>query len=223
MSFWRHARILARHELLLERRAGETWSIILPFAMAALVALPLAIGLDQPTISRIGPAAYWVFALLFGMQIAWRQSSGDTGPIRDVIVLSGVDPAARFAGRALASGILILGFMMTLGLLTIFFYSPQSIVRWPLVLVVVVLFAIGLAQLSTLAAEITSGLSSRPGVAPLLVAPLAIPLLVAAAQMTAALTRAAGILVWLLLLVLVDLILAITGVLTARPLEEMAS
>jgi heme exporter protein B len=220
---WRQAVILARHELLLERRAGETWSLILPFAMAALVALPLGIGLDQPTISRIGPAAYWAFALLFGMQIAWRQSSNDTGPARDAIMLSGVDPAARFAGRALASGILILGFMVTLGLLTIFFYTPPAIDRWPLVSVGVILFAVGLAQLSTLAAEITAGLSSRPRVAPLLVAPLAIPLLIGATQMTAALTRAAGILPWLLLLVLVDLILAITGTLTARPLEETAA
>jgi heme exporter protein B len=223
MSFWKQVTILARHELLLERRAGETWSIILPFAMAALIALPLGIGLDQPTISRIGPAAYWAFTLLFGMQIAWRQSSTDTGPTRDAIVLSGVDPAARFAGRSLASGVLILGFMVALGVLTIFFYSPPVIDRWAPMLTGVALFAIGLAQLSTLAAEITAGLSSRPGVAPLLVAPLATPLLIGAAQLTAGLTRAAGILVWLLLLVLVDLILAITGVLTARPLEESAA
>ncbi len=54
-------------------------------------------------------------------------------------------------------------------------------------------------------------------------APLALPLLIGAAQATDSLLRSGGILPWLLMLVLADLLLAIVGVLTARPLEEAAT
>jgi heme exporter protein B len=85
------------------------------------------------------------------------------------------------------------------------------------------LFAAGLAQLATLASDLTIGLGARSSLAPLLVAPLALPLLIGAAQATDSLLRSAGILPWLLTLVLANLLLAIVGVLTARPLQEAAT
>jgi len=56
--------------------------------------------------------------------------------------------------------------------------------------------------------------------APLLVAPLAIPILLGAAQATEGLRLGTGILRWILVLALVDVVLALAGVLTARVLEE---
>ena len=100
---------------------------------------------------------------------------------------------------------------------------PRRSCRWPLLILVGLLFAAGLAQLATLAADLTIGLGARSSLAPLLVAPLALPLLIGAAQATNSLTVASGILPWLLMLVLADLLLAIVGVLTARPLEEAAT
>jgi len=47
-------------------------------------------------------------------------------------------------------------------------------------------------------------------------------MLIGATQATNSLYRGGSILPWLLILVLADLILAVAGVLTARPLEEAA-
>jgi heme exporter protein B len=222
MIFWRQARVLMRHELRLERRAGETWAIILPFSLGALVAVPLAIGTDLPLISRIGPAIFWVVALLFGMQIAFRYASPDRGPTRDLVVLLGVDPGARFTGRAIANGLLLIAFMTILGVGTLFLYTPEGFANWPWLIIVGLLFAVGLAQVSTLVGELTAGLGARPTLGPLLVTPLALPLVIAASQATNSLNRDGGILPWLLMLALADMVLAIVGVLTARPLEETA-
>jgi hypothetical protein len=52
---------------------------------------------------------------------------------------------------------------------------------------------------------------------------MSVPILLGAAQATEGLRLGAGILRWLLLLAVVDLVLAIAGVLTARPLEEAGS
>ena len=223
MKFWGQVRAITSHELLIERRSGETWSIITPFAAAALMTVPLAIGINLPLISSIGWPVFWSITLLFGMQVAWRHVSGERNAMRDLITLLGVDPAARFTGRVIASGVLLSGFMLVIGVLTIFLYTPNDLNRWPLLIVVGLLFAAGLAQLATLASDLTIGLGARSSLAPLLVAPLALPLLIGAAQATDSLLRSSGILPWLLMLVLADLLLAIVGVLTARPLQEAAT
>jgi heme exporter protein B len=223
MRFWGQVRAITSYELLIERRSGETWSIITPFAAAALMTIPLAIGINLPLISSIGWPIFWSITLLFGMQVAWRHVSTERNAMRDVITLLGVDPAARFTGRVIASGVLLSGFMLVIGILTVFLYTPDELTRWPLLIVVGVLFAAGLAQLATLASDLTIGLGARSSLAPLLVAPLALPLLIGAAQATDSLLRSSGILPWLLMLVLADLLLAIVGVLTARPLQEAAT
>ena len=223
MTFWRQVRAITSYELLIERRSGETWSIITPFAAAALMTIPLAIGINLPLISSIGWPIFWSIALLFGMQVAWRHVSSERNAMRDAITLLGVDPAARFTGRVVASGVLLSGFMLVIGALTIFLYTPDELIRWPWLIVVGLLFAAGLAQLATLASDLTVGLGARSSLAPLLVAPLALPLLIGAAQATDSLLRSSGILPWLLMLVLANLLLAIVGVLTARPLQEAAT
>ena len=223
MTFWGQVRAITSYELLIERRSGETWSIITPFAAAALMTIPLAIGVNLPLISSIGWPIFWSVTLLFGMQVAWRHVSSERNAMRDVITLLGVDPAARFTGRVIASGALLSGFMLVIGALTVFLYTPAELERWPLLIVLGLLFAAGLAQLATLASDLTVGLGARSSLAPLLVAPLALPLLIGAAQATDSLLRSSGILPWLLMLVLADLLLAIVGVLTARPLQEAAT
>ncbi len=220
------ARVIAQNDLLVDRRAGETFGLVVPFALAALITIPLAVGIDQPTISRLGLPAFWVVTLLFGMQIAWRQVAGSERAVHDQIRLSGVDPAAGFAGRAIANFALLVGFMLVSLLLAILLYSPAPIVRWLAFGTALVLFAIGLSVISTLIADLTLGLSVRSGLAPLLVVPLSLPLLLAGSQVgqlasaEAAISRPGGILAWLLVLLLVDLIGVIAGVLSARPLEE---
>ncbi|MGH8928396.1 MAG: heme exporter protein CcmB, partial [Acidimicrobiia bacterium] len=171
IGFWGQIRAIAAHDLLIERRSGETWSIITPFAAAALVTIPMAIGPNLTVISSIGWPVYWSVGLLFGMHIAWRHTTGDRIALRDLVTLLGVDPAARFAGRAIASGLLLAGFMVTIGALTIFLYSPGTPSSWALLALTALLFSAGLAQIATLAADVTFGLGSRSTLAPLLVAP----------------------------------------------------
>ena len=80
--------------------------------------------------------------------------------------------------------------------------------------------ALGLALLGTLAASITSSVNAGPALVPFIVAPLAVPLLLAATQALDSLRPSDSILPWVLLMVAADLALIIAGVLTARPLQE---
>ena len=221
MIFWRQAFEIARVDLTVERRLGNTIRITLPFALVALMVFPLALGLQLGVVSEIGIGIFWALGILFGMQVALRQSAADTRERRDLQALVGLDPAARFTGRVISGGLLMLGFLLTLliGMLILFDpIIPEG--AWPVLIAATFLVGVGLTELGTLAGEVTTGLANRTVLASLIVAPLALPLIIGASQSVEALQRDTSILPWVLLLVASDLALAVAGVALAKPLEE---
>jgi heme exporter protein B len=221
MSFWTQTIEIARIDLRVERRLGDTLRIVLPFAVVALLVFPLALGIELAVISRIGPAVFWALGILFGMQVALRQSVTDSQERRDLHALAGVDPAARFVGRIISGGILMMVFLLVLFLAMVLLYGPALPEgSWSTMLISSALFSIGLAELGTLAGEVTTGLRNRTALASLIVAPLALPLVIGASQSLEALSRGTGILTWVLLMAVTDLALTVVGVGLARPLEE---
>lgn len=218
VSFWRQAVEIGRKDLRTEFRSGEVLMITVPFGAAALMLIPLAVGTDAPLLSQIGPGMYWSIVMLFGVMVTVRQSAIDGPAQRDLLGLLGVDAAARFVGRGGASALLLLIFEAVLAPVGLALYGTDPSGWWWL-LAVLPLVAIGLGLLGTLASAIASSISSSTLV-PLIVVPLAVPMLLAATQITEGLRINATILGWLLLLVVMDLLLAVAGVLSARPLQE---
>jgi len=217
-GFWTQALEMARKDLRTELRTGEVFLITIPFGAVALMLIPLAIGTDAALLRQIGPGMYWVVVLLFGVLVATRQSAVEDTPQQDLLSLLGIDPAAQFAGGAGATTLLLLAFELVLGPVALALYDPQP-KGWLWIAVLVPLVAIGLGLLGTLAATIASSIASS-ALVPLLVAPLSVPILLAASQTMDGLRFGNTILGWILLLVTMDLLLAVAGVLSARPLQE---
>ncbi len=218
-GFWVQARSVADRDLLRERRRGEVLWITIPFGVIALLLVPLAVGTDIPLLRRIGPGLFWVIVMLFGVLVAVRQANTDSPAQRDAAALLGLDPAASFVGQTLTSALLLVGFEVLVGIAAVAFYD-LPLQGWPWLLVVFPLVALGLALLGTLAGSIVSSVNAGTALVPLLVAPLSVPLLLAATQALEGLRLGRSILSWLLLMATVVLVLAIVGVLTARPLQE---
>ena len=221
MSLWSQSLEIARVDLSVERRSGDVFRVIIPFGVIALLVFPFALGADLTSITLLGPAVYWAIGILFGLQIALRQAAYDTPTRRDLYALLGVDPAARFVGRALSGSVLSAGFFAALLVATLVIYSPEFPSGWPLpVVLATALAAVGLTELGTLAGEVTADLRNRSTLAPLLVAPLSLPLVIGGSQTVESLARGTSILPWILLLLATDLALAVAGVGLAQPLEE---
>lgn len=211
--------VAAKRDLARERRRGEVLWVTIPFGVVAMLLIPMAVGADAPRLRELGPGLFWVIVLLFGVLVTVRTTAADTPQQRDLNRLIGLDPAAGFVGRSLASFVLLLAFEVVVGLATIALYDV-SLAGWfwlPLILVVA---GAGLALVGSLAASIAGNLATGPALVPLLVAPLAVPLLLGATQALDGLRLGNSILPWLLLMVTVVLVLLIVGVLTARPLQE---
>ena len=210
---------IARRDLRRERRTGEVVWVTLPFGAIALLLVPLAIGTDAPMLQRIGPGLFWVVVMLFGVLISVRQTNAETTAQRDQVALTGLDPAAIYVGRAAASFVLLVVFQAVLGVMTLVLYDVpvEGFVLLPVTFLVV---GAGLSLLGTLAAGIVSTGTNATALVPLLVAPLSIPLLIGATQALEALRLGRSSLTWVLMMIVTVLVLAIAGVLSARPLQE---
>ncbi len=205
---------VAERDLRRERRRGEVAWVTIPFGAVSLLLLPLAVGVDAAMLRTIGPGLFWVVVLLFGVLVTVRRTAdmGATAGIR-----LGIDPAASFLGAAAANAVLLLVFEAVVGVVAVLLYD-LDLSAWPWLLVVIPGVAVGLALLGTLAAAVSSGAGS-PSLVPFLVAPLAVPLLIGATQ-AAGLEGGGGILPWVLMVLLVDVVALVLGVVTARPLQE---
>ena len=218
--FWLQVGAVARKDLLIEGRVGEVLYVTIPFGAVALLLLPLAVGTDLALLENIGAGLYWSIVLLFGMMVAFRQTAEEGPAQRDMLAMMVVDPAARFTGKSIATAALLGLFEAALLPVVIVLYDPESVGGWGWLAAAAVLVAIGLAMVGTLAASVTAGLRTRNTLAPLLVAPLSLPLLVGATQVYESLTIGESPLIFLALLLAVDLALAIAGVITAPAIEE---
>lgn len=218
--FWQQALGITRRDLTIEGRAGEVLGVVLPFAVAAVFVVPLATDALARRLADLASPVFWLVGLLFGMTVSLRQTGTETVTQRRQLALAGLDPSARFTGRALAASALTFGVLVVTAPLVVLFYDPAPIPRPWVMLGVLVLFSAGLSMLSTLAGDVTIGLRTRSALAPLLVVPLSVPLLVGASQSLEAVVQERSTLTWVLLMVVVDLALAVAGVVTARPLEE---
>lgn len=221
-GFWRSASIIARRDLRIEVRSGEALSVVFPFAVVATWVVPLATDASRGLLRNLAAPVYWLVFLLFGMMIVIRQTASETSDQRRVLALTGLDPAARFAGRTAASAMILVPTSATLviPIIVLYNYRPPS-GMW-LMVPVIILAAMGMSMLGTLAADVTVGLRARTSLAPLLMAPLAAPLLMGAAQALESLIAERSMITWVLVLVIADLGLAAAGVMSARALEEIA-
>lgn len=207
-------------DLLIERRSREVLLVTVPFAVMVVAMFPIALSGNRPLLAEIGLGILWAVITVFGILIALRRSGEEQQPSRDLLTLSGLDPAAEFAGRSLATFALLLTLEVVLAPVIVVMYDVRPSSDWMWLLLTGTLFAAGLSLVSTIAAGMTAGLAGRHALVPLLVAPLAVPLLVAATRSADSLRAGTGILAWTLVLLAMVLALAVTGVLSASPLRE---
>jgi heme exporter protein B len=218
-GFLTQAMAVTKRDLQRERRSGEVVWVTLPFGAVALLLIPIAIGTDTPTLRRVGVGMFWVVVMLFGVLIAVRRTTSDSVAQKDMVALTGIDPAAGFVGTAVANFLLLLIFEVVLGVLTVVLYDVD-LKGWPWIPAILILVAAGLSLLGTIAAGIVSTGRGAAALVPLIVAPMSVPLLIAATQAFEGLRLGESILTWVLMLIVIALVLSVAGVLTARPLQE---
>ncbi len=218
----RHARAVAAKDLRIEVRGRYAVGSLLPFAGTVLIAFGLSLGPGRTLLQQTAPGLLWL-AVLFASVLAFRrsyESEGEDGALEG-LVLAPVDRASIFLGKAAAviAELLVLEVLVWLMVVALFDLALRS----PgVVAAAFVLGTIGLAAVGSLFGVLTESARAREAVFPLLVLPLATPILVAGVKATAlATTGSAGQAVsWLGLLVAFDVVFVAAGTLVFGYLLE---
>ena len=211
--------VLARKDLSVDRRTGEVFGVVAPFGAVALFLVPLGVGAETALLTAVGPALFWLIVLLFGVLVTMRGGAVDSPAHRALLLLSGVTPRVRLAGRALGNTALLLAFQLVIAPVAIVLYAPD-LGGWPWLLPMVVLVAAGLGTLGAFADLVSEGLAGRTTLGPLLVTPITVPLLLGAVGVIDATRYERPAWPWLVLVLAVDLASALSAAWCVRHLED---
>ena len=223
MTVLRQAVLIARKDLTIEVRGRYGAGAMLPFAATVLIAFGLSLGPGRTLLQEIAPGLLWL-AVLFASVLAFRQafqSEGEDGGLEGLI-LAPVDRAAIFFGKAAAVAVQLLALeIVVIALVTALFDLSLGAEVAPLA-AAFVLGTVGLSAVGSLFGAVSESPRAREGVFPLLVLPLATPVLVAGVKATALAAQGRGseATSWLGLLVAFDLVVVSVGALVFGYLLE---
>ena len=223
MRSLRLAAAVAAKDLRIELRGRHAASLAWPFAGTLLLAFGLALGPGRTLLEAAAPGLLWL-ALLFGSTLLARrayEAEAEDGALEG-LVLAPVDKASVFAGKAAAMAVELLVLEASvLVMVAVLFGLPLG--RGVVVIVAALaLGTVGLAAVGSLFGVLAVVPRAREAAMPLLVMPLATPVLVAGVKATelAVAGRGGEAGSWLGLLVAFDLVFLAAGTLVFEYLVE---
>lgn len=178
----RDALLVAGKDLRIEARSRVTVNQVAPFAVLVLVVFAFALDPDRGVLAKAAPGLFWVavlFVSLLAVQRAFAVEAADGG--RDSLRLSGLDPAGVFLGKAAAVTLQLLALEVLLAAGIAVLYNA-ALRDAPMLLVTCVAATAGLAAAGTLYGVLAAGLRVRETLLPLLLVPVAAPVVLAATK-----------------------------------------
>jgi heme exporter protein B len=219
----RQAWAIAGKDLRIEVRGRYALCAVLPFAGTLLIAFGLSLGPGRTLLQQTAPGLLWL-AVLFASVLAFRrsfESEGEDGALEGLL-LAPIDKAAVFLGKATAvlAQLLVLEVAVVLLVAGLF---GLSLGRDPVTFAAAFLLGtVGLSAVGTLFGVLAESPRAREAVFPLLVLPLATPVLVAGVRATALAVAGRGgeAASWLGLLAAFDVVFVAAGTLVFAYLLE---
>ena len=176
---------LARVKLVLELRRREVVFAMLLFILATIVIVHFALGGDRGAGTRAAAGMLWaavVFTAVLGLIRTF--SAEAEGGVLDALLLAPIDRAAIWLGTALAQ----LGFLLVIEVVAVPLWWLLFLQRdgpdLGTVVAALLLANIGIALVGTLSAGLALGARTRDVLLPVLVLPLAIPIVIAGVTAT---------------------------------------
>jgi heme exporter protein B len=170
---------IVRKDILLELRTRESITAMAVFAVMAIVMFNFALRLRVDAFRPLTPGVLWVTLVFAGtLGLSRSMSSEQINQCMDGLLLAPCDRSVIFAGKAITNVIFTLAVaLLVVPIMAILF--DETLVQ-PGVWLVVLLGVIGYAGAGTLIATMAASTRAREVFLPILLFPLALPLLVAA-------------------------------------------
>lgn len=223
MILVRQAAAMAGKDLRIQMRSRYGLGAVLPFAGTLLIAFGLSLGPGRSLLQQTAPGLLWL-AVLFASVLSFRQAyqvESEDGAL-EALLLSPFDRGSIFLGKAVAVAV-ELWLLEAIVLLLVSALFGLSLWKAPAALAAAFLLGtIGLSAIGSLFGSLADSPRAREAIFPLLVLPLATPVLVAGVKATelAAAGRGAEVGSWLALLVAFDVVFLSLGMVVFGQLIE---
>lgn len=172
----------------MERRTLQTLNVMVVFSLIAVVTYNFALDASLSAAREVASGLLWVTILLAGTLGLNRSFSAETETRAiDSILISPIDRSAIYVGKVMSNALSIaLVEVILLPIFTIFFNKP--FLRLP-VIAIVLLGTIGYVAAGVLVSSMASQTRASYILIPILLLPLTLPIVLAAARATAALVN----------------------------------
>jgi heme exporter protein B len=202
-------------DLRIELRTKETLAALLLLGLLILVVLSFAFDPMSPVREAAAPGVLWV-AVVFAGTLGMNRSllrERDNDCLQGLL-LAPVDRGAIFLAKALANFLFMAAAQVVLVPLFVFFFNLPLIATVSRLAPVVLLGLLGFAAVGTMFAAVSLRTRAREVMLPLLMLPLAAPLIIAGIQASTALLAGAPLAAvahWLNLLAAFDAVFLVVG------------
>lgn len=215
---------VAGKDLRVEWSSKVTTVRVLPFAGVLVLLFAVALDPDRGLLPRVAPGLFWLAVLLSALLAIGRAFAVERHNAAGAgLLLSGLDPAAMYLGKAAALAAQLLVLEATVGMAMIVMYDVTARDAWLLV-TGALLATVGIAAAGTLYGALVVNDRGRDSLLALLLLPVLLPVLLAATRIFEAATEGAagGDMAWLGLLAVFAALYGGVGVLTFGSLIEEA-
>ncbi len=179
---WRDALLIAGKDLRIELRSKVTFNQILPFAFIVLIVFAFALDTSPDTLQKVAPGLFWLAVLIssiLGVDRAIAIETHDNAS--DGLLVYGVDPGGIFLGKVASVFVQLFLLEIVLIIAMIVLYGPK-IGGWPLVVISAVFATLGISAAGVLYSQLASSSKAKQTLLPLLLVPVASPVLLAATK-----------------------------------------
>jgi len=179
-----------RKDLRAETRSKELLSAMGLFGLLSILVFSFALELDRQARVEAISGVLWVtliFASILGLNrsMAMERDQGNL----DALLIAPIDRAAIFIGKLVGNALFML--IVALVLLPVMTVLYNINLVQPLVVVVVLLGALGFATVGTLLAAMTVQTRSRESLLPIVMLPVALPLILGSVRASTGILNAA--------------------------------
>ncbi|HEX2697497.1 MAG TPA: heme exporter protein CcmB [Anaerolineales bacterium] len=207
-GFFRATRAVTWKDLAAEFRSRELFSAMLVFSLLVILIFNFALELDIKTRQSVTSGVLWV-TFVFAGTLGLNRSMAiekDRGSL-DGLLLAPVDRSAIYFGKTISNLIFML--IVEIFVLPIYLVLYNVNLFNPGILLVILLGSIGYTSVGTLLASMTIQTRTRDVLLPILLFPVALPVLIAAVKASGGFLENdafANILPWINLLIVYDVI-----------------
>ncbi len=185
MNFFEVIRVVAWKDLLCEVRSRETISSMFFFALIVILVFSFSFSMDQQAAHELIAGILWVAFAFTGIIGLGKSFSAELQ--NDCLEYLQICPAPKgaiYLGKVAANLLFIVTAEVILFPMFVIFFNLDVVEDLPLLLLIFFLATLGLSTVGTLFSAMTVHIRAREVMLPILLLPLAVPVMIAAVEAT---------------------------------------